>query len=198
MNSKNKILWFIALFVCALAVFLTLGIIVIEKTMEPKIKAVESKRLYEVAPKKQTKSAPVKPVSPFRIVNAEKYKEDDYEYEHYLPVLLISIENTGQTPITSRELDCDISFLDIDNKRIIMESGLNLLNEFNTIELGYTTAPIAIDIDIYGSEPIVSVIGKEPIDFDIKVKVTCKLNKHIEKYETIFSPHEYPSLPLWE
>jgi hypothetical protein len=194
MNSKNKILWFIALFVVAFAIFLTLGIIVIEKTMEPKIKTVESKRLYEVTPKKQTKSVPVKPASPFGIVNAEKYKTDYKKYEHYLPLLLISIENTGQTTITSEEIDCDVSFLDIDNKRIIQERGRRL-PEFKTIEPGYTTPPIKISIYPW---VIVSLIGQEPIDFDIKVKVTLKLNKNIERYETIFSPHEYPSLPLWK
>lgn len=132
----------------------------------------------------------------FEIVNIKKYITDHYKYKHKLPLFTMAIKNTGGTPITSRKLDCDVSFIDIDNKRIIAEYGRNLLNEFKTIDPGFTSSLIAIDILRVG-EKIVNVIGQRPIDFKMKAKIECSFQGYAKEKKVIFSPTEYRLLPLW-
>ncbi|MBI4842728.1 MAG: hypothetical protein HY809_00165 [Nitrospirae bacterium] len=131
--------------------------------------------------------------------NVSKYSERDYNYKYKLPVLVLTIKNNLNRPVTSSELDCDVSFTDIDNKRIISEYGRNLMNDFKVIEQGYTSSPIKIYImDV--EEKILNVIGNNPITFKIKVSVSLRTNNKDDGeaiYETIFAPNEYTYLPQW-
>jgi len=136
----------------------------------------------------------------FTFANAKKYVTKPYGYDHKVPLLLISIKNSGSTPLSSSDLVCNVSFLDLDNKRVISAYQRNLLNEFEIIPPGFTSPLFDITIlDI--PKCIISLIGQNPINFKIRLELTLKpyrINLPRKKYETVFNPIDYNDLPLWK
>ncbi|MDY6839094.1 MAG: zinc ribbon domain-containing protein [Thermodesulfobacteriota bacterium] len=133
----------------------------------------------------------------FRITNVKKYSTDHYKYKSKLPLVSIAIENTGATAITSKALKCLVSFIDLDNKRIITQYQRNLLNDFKEIAPGFTSPLIGIQI-LNVEAKLVKLIGQRPISFRISATVKCELNQHVQEKAVIFYPSEYTSLPVWD
>lgn len=134
-----------------------------------------------------------------QIVNVKKYVEKEYKYHFRTPLVVLSIKNNTGRPIPSGEIECSVSFLDIDNKRAIDERNRHFLNDFVVIEPGYTSPLVRFGIKY--SDRIVPLIGQVPINFRIKVKILIWLKDDKENAqisEVIFEPEEYNVLPIWE
>jgi hypothetical protein len=199
MNYDKKIIALI-FSLLLIAVFTLVGC---KPSEAPKQEAAPSNIKQEAAPSQTNQEAATSTIvskseDKIRIVNVKKYVETVYKYDFKSPAVGLSIENNSNRPMRAEEFKCTVSFMDIDNKRVIYDYNRHFSNDFTVIEPGYSSSIIKFSIS---SDSLINTIGNVPINFKIKAKILIWLENYKESAQTaevIFNPNEYSMLPILE